>query len=114
MPKLLIGLLTTVLWLLSVALGIYLIVPLRDTLLLLYAWIVSAGDPGALQRQNSYWSAVFISQVLVVLLGLMVGGLAVATGEYHAKHGGERSSWRLLGWTLGSELLLLLVTLPFG
>ena len=113
MKKNLSGGLAVLLWLTSVALGIIEIVPVQGAILTLYAWILSRGGGAPEQLPNSYWSTVLLSQVIMGLLAIVTVGLVVGTGEYHAKHVGERRSWRLFGWTLGIQILILLVTYPF-
>jgi hypothetical protein len=114
MTKIMSGGLAVLLWLTSIVLGIVEIVTVRNALLALYAWVVTQSSVTPEQLRSTYGSAMFISQASVFVLALVMVGVAIGTGEYHAKHFGERRSWRLFGWVLGIELLLLLVTYPFA
>jgi len=105
--------LTIILWLVSVIVAIFEIALVRGGLLLLYAWLLSRGGSDLSRLQNTYWSTVFISQILTILLAIGVLGLAVGVGEYQAKHGGDQRLWRLFGWIFGIEALIFLVTYPF-
>lgn len=114
MRKILTGSLTLLLWLATVALGVYEIATVREALLTLYGWIVTMGDPGPTHLRGSYWSAVLFGQVITIVFAMLMVGVVIGGGEYHAKYAGESRSWRLFAWTLGVQLLILFVTLPFA
>lgn len=114
MRTVLIGSLAVVLWLVSIAIALYEIVLVRNALLLLFAWIATRGSAEPGQLGIGYESAVFVGQLITIILAIVVVGVVVGTGEYHAKHVGERRSWRLFAWTYGTQLLILLVTYPFA
>lgn len=105
--------LVVVLWLASVAVAILELTSIRDALLLLYGWIISRGGTDLHSLYDSYWSSVFIGQLLTIILAIGVLALAVGVGEYQAKHGGERQIWRLFGWIFGIEAIIFLITYPF-
>ena len=114
MRSVLIGSLAVLLWLLSVVVALYEIVPVRNALLSLYAWIATRGSAVPGQLASSYESAVFFGHIITIILAFVVVGVAVGAGEYHAKHVGDRRSWRLFAWIFGIELLIFTITYPFA
>lgn len=103
------GALSVLLWLVSVAVAIFELIPVRDALLLLYGWIVSWGATDLATLYDSYWSSVFIGQILTIVLAIVVLALAVFVGEYQAKHGATPKIWRLFAWIFGVEALIFLL-----
>ena len=81
-----------VLWIGTAILGLQTIVILLDILI----WLSSRGLPANV-------TILSIWPIAVAWIAVVVGG-----GEYHYRHVGQRSSWRLFGWTIGLELLILL------
>jgi hypothetical protein len=51
---------------------------------------------------------------LTVPLSILWIAIVVGGGEYHYRHVGQRSSWRLFGLTIGFELLILASPLVLG
>jgi hypothetical protein len=91
------------LWLASVAGGLYALYSLSKLASSLYALF---GD--------TYYAGVLSGQLVAVLAGLGLLAMFIITGEYHLKHNGERRSWNLFGWVLGIELVIILAGLLFG
>jgi hypothetical protein len=114
MRTILIGSLAVLLWLVSIVIALYEIVPVRNALLSLYVWIATRGSAAPGQLASSYESAVFFGQIITIALAFVVVGVAVGAGEYHAKHVGDRRSWRLFAWVFGIELLVFVTTYPFA
>ena len=67
--------LIVVLWLGSVAIAIFEIPLVSGGLLLFYGWLISRGGTDLSSLYNSYWSSVFIGQILTILLAVVVLGL---------------------------------------
>ncbi|MCD6291147.1 MAG: hypothetical protein J7M34_11640 [Anaerolineae bacterium] len=107
MKRLPVRALALALWLLTLLVGLWEIVIVRDMLFRVYARIV--GTTSA--HDAKYWGAVSLGNWAVLFLGILWLGLAIGTGEYHYRRAGQRSSWRLFGWTIGGELLILLLAL---
>lgn len=103
------GWLAGVLWLASVAFAIIEIVFVRNLVLRGYAWAVSWVDPTRQPYDDAFWGGVTLSNLVVLLAAVVVVVLAVGSGEYHAKHVGTRSSWRLFGWVFAIELAIFLL-----
>jgi hypothetical protein len=95
--------LAALLWLVSVAGGLYALYSLSKLASTIYALF---GD--------TYYAGVLSGQLIAVLAGLGLIAMFIITGEYHLKHSGERRSWTLFGWVLGVELLIILSGLLFG
>lgn len=114
MTKPLRAVLAVLLWLTSIGLGIVEIGSVRNALLALSAWFIARDGVTPQQAQSTYAWVVVLSQFGVIFLAIGVAGVAIAGGEYHWKHFDERRSWRLFAWTLGIELVILLLTYPFA
>ncbi len=95
--------LAAVLWLVSLAGGLYALYSLSKLGATLYALL-----------DNTYYAGVFTSQLTAVLAALGFIVMFIVTGEYHLKHVGERRSWILFAWVLGLEAVLILAGLLFG
>jgi len=81
-----------VLWIGTAIVGLQVIAILLDILM----WLSLRGLPANL-------TILSIWPIGIAWIAVVVGG-----GEYHYRHMGQRSSWRLFGWTIGLELLILL------
>ena len=55
---------------------------------------------------NQYWTAVLVENIATLILALGFIVFIVLTSEFHRKHVGEPSSWKLFGQTLGVEILI--------
>ena len=91
------GLLAIVLWIATCALGLLELYLLQEMLLR----IVRFG--------SDYYSGVNIRNVVVLILALLYIAFAIGTGEYHYRRFGQRSSWRLFGWTIAVQLAILVL-----
>ena len=94
------GALAFVLWAATAALGLFEIVVVREMLLRICACLGS----DYLEALNLGNWAVFVLAIL--WLALVVGG-----AEYHYRRFGQRSSWKLFGWTIAVEVLILVLAL---
>lgn len=100
------GLLTIVLWLLSVGIAIAQIVVVRELVMRLYTFALTLSGAVLDVHGTEFWAGVSLQNFLVVLLAMGVVAFAVATGEYHAKRVGTPRSWRLFAWTYLTQLLI--------
>jgi hypothetical protein len=82
-----------VLWIGTAIVGLQVIVVTLDLIL----WLSSRGF------------SVNIAVIGIWPLGIAWIALVVGGGEYHYKRVGQRSSWRLFGWTVVIELLMLVL-----
>jgi hypothetical protein len=99
-PQVLAGLL----WLASGALGLYAVYSVSKLTSTVYALVGG----------SRYYNGVLASQLATLLMGFVWIGLFIVTGEFIRKHPGERSSWKVLAWVLGVELVIILLGLLFG
>ncbi|MEA3341121.1 MAG: hypothetical protein U9R15_14245 [Chloroflexota bacterium] len=99
------GVLTFVLWAATAALGLYEILLIREMLF----WIYTRTSFIGLRRD--YWRALALGNWALVPLALVWIALVVGGGEYHYKRAGQRSSWKLFGWTIAAEVLVLVLVL---
>ncbi len=102
-----IGVVTFLLWLVTALVGLWEIVILRDMVFRIYVRLVGSTT----SHDSKYWLSVSLGNWVVLFLSLAWLGLIIGTGEYHYKRAGQRASWRLFGWTIGGELLILLLAL---
>lgn len=96
--KILSAMLAFILWLGTAIIGLQVIVTIRDLLV----WF------GAHTLESVLVASALGTWVLMPL-GIMWIVLVVGGGEYHYNRFGQRSSWKLFGWTIAIELLVLLV-----
>jgi hypothetical protein len=82
-----------VLWIGTAIVGLQVIVVILDLLL----WLSSRGF------------SVNVAVISIWPLGIAWIALVVGGGEYHYERVGQRSSWRLFGWTVVIELLMLVL-----
>lgn len=100
------GLITIVLWLVSVGIAIAQIVVVRELVMRLYTFALTLSGAILDVHGTEFWAGVTLQNFLVVLLAMGVVAFAVATGEYHAKRVGTERSWRLFAWTYLTQLLI--------
>lgn len=103
--KVLSGALAFVLWAATAALGLYEILLIREMLFRLYVRISSSG------LGKDFWQALALGNWALIPLSLLWIVLVIGGGEYHYKRAGQRSSWKLLGWTIAAEMLILVLVL---
>jgi hypothetical protein len=92
------GLIVFGLWLLSTVVAVpevYL-----GSQIMLGMWLLVSGTP-------NYDLGVMIQNWSAVIFGIVALCVIVGTGEYHRKHVGQRTSWRLFAWTFVVELVIL-------
>jgi hypothetical protein len=90
---------TVLLWLGTALIGLYEIFVMRELLYHVYV-LLGGRNPGA---------AIALGAWGVMLLALVWIGAFIGGAEYHYQHVGERRSWRLFGWTIAVECVILLL-----
>ncbi|MDW8099525.1 MAG: hypothetical protein RML36_08605 [Anaerolineae bacterium] len=96
------GILTFVLWLATIAIGLWEIAIVQELLIRLYV-----------RFGRDYWTAVAIRNWIVLPLSAAWLVFAIFSGEYHREKVGQRASWRLLGFTFAAEAAILILALLF-
>lgn len=120
--KALSGALAFVLWVATAALGLYEILLIREMLFRIYVQSSSSGLALGSQLLNGrnedfyllrkdFWQALALGNWALIPLALVWIVLVIGGGEYHYKRAGQRSSWKLFGWTIAAEMLVLVLTL---
>jgi hypothetical protein len=84
------------LWIGTAILGLYAILIALD----LVTWFVYS----SVSRDASQASAWLLIPLSILWIAAVIGG-----GEYHYRRVGQRSSWRLFGWTIAIELLVIVL-----
>jgi hypothetical protein len=108
------------LWVATAALGLYEFVLVRGMLFRIYARSSSSGLALGSQllngrNENFYllrrdsWQALAVGNWALIPLALVWIALVVGGGEYHYRRVGQRSSWKLFGWTIAAEMLILVM-----
>jgi hypothetical protein len=93
-----------ILWLGTAVLGIYEIYLIREMLFRTYARLMDGPS-----TQMHYWRSLTLGNWALIPLAVAWIALAIGGGEYHYKRAGQRSSWKLFGWTIAVELAILLL-----
>jgi hypothetical protein len=93
-----------ILWLGTAVLGIYEIYLIREMLFCVYARFAS-GPSTAID----YWGGLALGNSALIPLSIVWIALVMGGGEYHFKRVGQRSSWKLFGWTIAVELFILVL-----
>jgi hypothetical protein len=90
---------TVLLWLGTALVGLYELFVMRE--LLYHVYVVLGGrDPGVAAALG-VWGVLVLA---LVWIGAFIGG-----AEYHYQHVGERQSWRLFGWIIAIEVVILVL-----
>ena len=92
-----------VLWLITVALGIWEVYVLRQLYYLLYARFARQFGGG------DYESADVVGYCLLPILAFGFIAFAIATGEWHRLNLGRPRSWKVFAVTIAIQLSILLV-----
>ena len=94
------GVLALILWVATAAVGLLEIVVVREMLFRIYA-----------RFWSSYWPSVALGNWAMLVLGIVWIAFVIGGGEYHYKRVGQRSSWKLFGWTIAVEVAILVLAL---
>ena len=122
--KALSGVLTFALWAGTAVLGLYEIALVREMLFRIYIYVQSSSSGLSLGSQllngrnedfyllrKDLWQALALGNWALIPLSLLWIVLVIGGGEYHYKRAGQRSSWKLFGWTIAAEVLVLILVL---
>lgn len=101
------ALLTTALWLLSIALGVLALLALLR--IVEYGGALLIIEGGLIEARYARGALTTLRYVAAVAGGLLLLVVAVAGMDLHFRNRGQRRSWRIFALTFGIELLLLLV-----
>jgi hypothetical protein len=97
---------TTVLFLVTIALGLAAFIAMPDIARLVVAMTVAqAPDVNVVQARGMVSTARNVSTMMAGLLFLIV---AVGGMEYHFRNRGSRKSYRIFAWTIGIEIAIIL------
>ncbi len=124
-PRILSGILTFVLWVATAAWGLYEMVLVRGMLFRIYGYVIRKdfwlniivggrncfGDFYAPSLGKEYWQAIALGNWALIPLSFIWIAVFIGGAEYHAKHLGQRSSWKLFGWIIAVEVLILVMAL---
>ena len=99
------GVITFILWAVTAVVGLVEILVVRR--IVERGYMRLWGD----SSRGSYWTAVNLGMWATLILALIYIAFVIGTGEYHRSKVGQRSSWKLFGWTIAIELLILLLSL---
>jgi len=100
------GVVAFILWVGTAIVSLYEIFLVREMLFRIYVRFWSGS--GGLGR-NDFWRALALGNWALIPLALAWIALVVGGGEYHYKRVGQRSSWKLFGWTIAAEMLILVL-----
>jgi hypothetical protein len=99
------GILAVLLWIVTAILGLVDILAVRNIAQGIAARIRSD------TRGSSYWAYVNAGNWSVVVAAVIWIVVVVGSGEYHRVKVGQRSSWKLFGWTIAVEVAILILPL---
>ncbi len=100
LSRLPVGFLTFILWLVTIAVGLWEILIVRDMFVRLYA-----------RFGHDYGTGLAIRNWTVLPLSVVWLAFAIGTGEYHRLKAGQRASWLLFGRTIAAEAAVLILVL---
>lgn len=100
------GVLAFILWIITAAVGLLDILAVRNIArgIAVRVWGGATGTSG-------YWALVNAGNWSVVAMALVWIVVVVGGGEYHRSRVGQSRSWKLFGWTIGIEVLILIASL---
>ncbi len=90
--------LAVILWLVTIGLGLQAIASAQYLLTLIFVW--AGGDMKF---------AEVIASPIICAMAIGMIAFTLITGEYHRKRIGKAESWRLFAWSIGFELVILLI-----
>jgi len=99
------GVVAFILWVGTAIVGLYEMFLVREMLFLIYAQTSFIG------LGRDYWRALALGNWAMIPLALVWIVLVIGGGEYHYKRAGQRSSWKLFGWTIAAQVILLVLVL---
>lgn len=109
--KIMLWLLTLLLYLATVGMGFLAFIAFQDIFTTAVGFLMARNpDVGIVETRGWITTARNVSTIIggLVWLAVMVGGM-----EYHFRHVGQRRSYRVFTWTLGIEVVLVIVSALF-
>jgi hypothetical protein len=107
--KIMLGLLTAILWLATAAVGFLAFIAIQDiaTSVVAFALMGETVDIGVVETHGWITTARNVSTIIggLLWLSIVVGGM-----EYHFRHVGQKRSYRVFAWTLGIEAVLIVIS----
>ena len=97
------------LWLVTAVLAFFEILAVRDIVYGFYARLVVAFKGAA--ETADYAVATWLAQAAVYMMVVVAVAIIIGGFEYHRRHIGEPRSLKVLLWTVGIQLAILLVYL---
>lgn len=101
--------LTVLLWLLAAVLGLAAVYYLHEISFVAYALYLSVTKSQVAISEN--YTGVLIGQITVFVGAIAWLVAIIGLGEYQLKHSGEPKAWKIFGWILGIEILLIVIGL---
>ena len=100
--------LAAVLWLLTTAVGLFEIQLVHRIFLNLFN-IIGGYQPGTEETFAArYQIGAFYQFSIVIIAALWMVFFLIST-NHHFKYAGQRKSWQLFGWTIGVQVLIVVV-----
>lgn len=110
--RMLLSLLTFVLWLVTVGLGFWAVTAVREAvdvqLVALLTQRIENNQMGT--ASGGGWRSIINYATIGIGVLVWIGVIVIGGMEYHFKRVGERKSYRLFAWTIGIELVIILVS----
>ena len=97
------------LWLTTAILAVYEISLVREIVASLYAWLVVLFDRTAQYKTN--FEAAAMAQGITLVMGILAIVIIIGGFEYHHKRVGQGQSLKVLLWTLGIQVGILVLGL---
>jgi hypothetical protein len=95
--------------LVTAVLALFEILAVRDIVFNLYAHFMASSE--AFVRYVNYYTATALGQAAVYVMVVVAIAVVVGGFEYHRQHVGQPQSQKILLWTLGIQLAILVAYL---
>ena len=96
-------------WLLTAVLAVYQIALVREIVLSIYAWFLFLTGRNAQVRTDFETAA--LGQGVIVVMAIFAIAVIIGGFEYCHKRVGDAKALKILGWTLGIQVLILVLGL---
>ena len=108
-PRPLIAILTFLIWLFVTTLGIAEVVIAVDIVMAAYSGLLRLFGVITEAYGREYWVGFNVQNISALLLGVGVIVLSIVSGEIFLRHYGTRRAWRLAGFIVSGEILILVI-----
>ena len=107
----LLSLLTFVLWLVTVGLGFWAATAIREAVDMQLVAVISQRieDQQMGTASGGGWRSIVNYATIGIGILVWIGLIVIGGMEYHFKRVGERASYRLFAWTIGIEIVIIVV-----